>query len=141
MDRRNFIRLGLAGIGSSIIVPKMVVAECMTPAMAGGLYYTKDAPGRWSKKIDGHLPSIELQKSEGKLAVQVVTGHEMDAHEHYIVKHVLLDKDFKFMQEKMFDPTKDKSPISTFTLESYSGPLYALSVCNKHDSWLNLVEV
>jgi superoxide reductase len=28
-----------------------------------------------------------------------------------------------------------------FKLEQYSGPVYALSVCNKHDTWLNVAEI
>jgi len=110
--------------------------------MAGGLFYTKDAPGRWSKKVGGHLPNIETAKGAGgKLEVKVVTAHEMKGYEHYIVKHVLLDKDFRFIDERMFNPTVDKAPISTFTLDAYQGPLHALSVCNKHDTWLNVIEV
>ena len=73
--------------------------------------------------------------------VKVTTAHAMKGCEHYIVKHMLLNKDFEFIAEKMFDSSKDKSPVSTFTLESYSGPLYALSVCNKHDTWISVIEI
>jgi superoxide reductase len=41
----------------------------------------------------------------------------------------------------MFNPDKDKAAISTFTLENYSGAIYALSMCNKHDLWLNSATV
>jgi superoxide reductase len=41
----------------------------------------------------------------------------------------------------MFDPDKD-DPVSTFTLPAgYKGMVYALSLCNKHDLWLNGMEV
>ena len=65
----------------------------------------------------------------------------MKAYEHYIVKHVLLDSNHKFLDEHLFDPTKDMAAISTFTLQGYSGMLYVLSLCNKHDLWLNGTEV
>ncbi len=86
-------------------------------------------------------PSIEIEKTGGKVTVKIVTAHEMKGYEHYIVKHVLLDQNYKFIDEYLFNPTKDKSAISTFTLHDYSGPIYALSMCNKHDLWMNGAEV
>ena len=109
--------------------------------MAGGVYYTKEAPGRWTKKAPTHVPEIEKKAAGGKIEIHVVTHHGMKAWEHYIVKHMLLDKDFKFIAEKLFDPTKDKKPESTFTLDSYSGPLYAVSMCNLHDVWVNVITI
>jgi superoxide reductase len=141
MDRRDFVYLGLVGVGGSVIAPRMVLAGIPANSMAGGVYYTKEAPGRWSEKVGGHLPSIELDKGGEGITVRVVTGHEMKDYEHYIIKHQLLDKDFAFLDEHMFDPMKDKAPISTFSLLAYSGPLYAISMCNKHDTWLNVIEV
>jgi superoxide reductase len=41
----------------------------------------------------------------------------------------------------MFDPLKDKAAISELSLEKYSGPVYILSVCNRHDTWMNVTEV
>ncbi len=139
MNRRNFIRLGFAGAAAGIIVPKLVLANLS--GMAGGLYYTKDAPGRWSKKVGGHLPNIEVSKGNDGVFLHIVTSHEMKAHEHYIVKHVVLDKNFNFIAEKMFDPIKDKAPISDIAIGKYQGLVNVLSVCNKHDTWLNIAEV
>jgi len=143
MDRRNFIRLGIAGAAGSIIAPKIVLAaspKISTPG-AGGVFYTKDAPGRWSKKVGGHLPKIAVAKKGKDAAIEILTPHSMKNFEHYIVKHMLLDKDFKFLDETMFKPGKDKTAKSSYTLKGYSGPLYALSVCNKHDTWMEIVEV
>ena len=135
MDRRGFIRLSAIGAASGIIAPSSVLAS--TPAMAGGVYYTKDAPGRWSKKVGGHLPNIEVSGKN----IQVTTGHEMNGYEHYIIKHLILNDKFEFISERMFDPMKDKAPISQFSLDEYSGRIHVLSVCNKHDTWLNTAEV
>ena len=139
MERRNFIRLSVAGVGAGIVSPAMAVIS--KPVVGADIYYTKEAPGRWSSKVATHLPSIGIEKVVGQVTVKVVTAHEMKGYEHYIVKHVLLDKDYKFIDEKMFDPTKDQTAMSTFTLHDYSGTIYALSMCNKHDLWLNEAEV
>jgi superoxide reductase len=142
MERRNFIKFTVAGIGASVVAPTLALAESekKLPA-AADIFYTKDAPGRWSAKVATHLPTIQVEKAADKVTVKVVTGHEMKGYEHYIVKHVLLDKDYKFLDERMFDPTKDKEAVSSYTLENYHGTIYALSMCNKHDLWLNSAEV
>lgn len=142
MDRRSFIRIGMAGVATSIIAPKIVLAGVLNNKisnnmMAGGLYYTKDSPGRWKKKAGSHSPIIQKTDS----GIQVVTGHPMKKTKHWIVKHVLLDQDFKFIDQKLFNPETDKAAISNFELDDYSGAVYALSVCNLHDSWLNVLEV
>ena len=141
MDRRNFFQISMVVAGVGVVAPTRVLAGSEKDSMAGGVYYTKEAPGRWSNKIGGHLPGIELDKTNGKVIVRVITSHGMDGYEHYIVKHVLLDNNYKFIDEYMFNPIKESKPISTFTLESYTGTLYALSMCNKHDLWLNEVNV
>jgi len=141
MERRDFIRLGLAGAAGSVILPKVALAEAKIPTTgAGGLFYTAEAPGRWAKKAAGHLPNVALEKNGANLGVQVVTSHPMDSFNHYIIKHQLLNANFEYITENVFDPTKDTQPISTFNLEGYSGPLYALSFCNLHDVWVSVVE-
>lgn len=141
MDRRSFVRFVFAGASAGLVAPKLAFAEGAIAPLAGGLYYTKEAPGRWNKKVAGHVPLIETSRNANELAVRIITSHEMKAHEHYIVKHILLDQNYRFLDEKLFDPRTDKAPISEFTLPAYSGALYALSVCNKHDTWLNVAEV
>lgn len=135
MDRRSFIRLSALGVTTGIIAPTAVLAS--TASLAGGVYYTKDAPGRWSKKVGGHLPTIEVAGKK----IQVITSHEMAGYKHYIIKHMILNNKFEFIAEKMFDPMKDKAPISQFDLGNYTGQIHVLSVCNKHDTWLNMAEV
>ena len=138
MDRRSMIKLGLLGI-SGIAAPTLVSAKGAAPApMAGGLYYTKENPGRWSKKAAGHFPIVKKLK-DGK--IKVMTSHAMNDYKHYIVKHMLLDKDYNFITEHMFDPTKERVAVSTFDLGAYKGELHVLSVCNQHDTWLNSISV
>lgn len=140
MDRRTFIQTGLIGAGSTLIMPRFVLAGNQD-AMAGGVYYTSDAPGRWNKKVKSHLPNIEVEKTAEGITVQVLTRHTMEGYDHYIIKHILLDGNYHFIAENMFKPLEVKEPISVFKLDRYSGPVYALSVCNKHDTWLNAMEI
>lgn len=141
MERRDFIRWSLAGFGSSLLIPAPVLGKNAPPGPLGNIYYTKDAPGRWKDKVAGHLPGIGIEKAGGKITVKITTSHEMKAYEHYIVKHILLDHDYQFIGEHLFNPEKEKAAISTFTLGHYSGAIYALSLCNKHDLWLNTATV
>ena len=142
MERRDFIRFSAAGAVAGLIAPSLSHAEAgKQPTPPGDIFYTQDAQGRWAGKAATHLPVIEASKDGGKTTVKVTTPHELKGYEHYIIKHVLLDKDYKFIAEHFFDPTKDSVAISTFTLDNYSGPIYALSLCNKHDRWLSSAEV
>ncbi len=135
MNRRNFIHLSTLGAVASVIVPNTVFA--CAPNMAGGVYYTKESPGRWSKKVGGHLPDISVTKRASGVRIKVMTPHAMNGYEHYIIKHVLLNHQFEFIAEKSFNPMQDKVPVSEFSLTNYQGQIHVLSVCNKHDTWLN----
>jgi superoxide reductase len=142
MNRRSFIRIAAVGASAGIIAPEFVLADTMSQknsknSMAGGVYYTKESPGRWAKKAGSHSPIMEKTDT----GIRVVTGHPMKLHEHWIVKHILLDNNFQFISENIFDPAKDKAAISNFSLSDQSGTVYALSVCNLHDSWLTMLEV
>ena len=144
MKRRDFIRLSLAGAGMlTLNAAPLVAAESKNTELvgAGGLFYTEKSQGHWSGKAATHLPNVEIEKAATKIIVKVTTAHEMKEFEHYIVKHVVLDKNYQFLQEHFFNPTVDKVATSTFTLDNYSGTLHVLSVCNKHDAWLNSVDV
>lgn len=137
MHRRLFLKgLGLIGIASSMAAPKIAMAGGMldptNSKLAGSLFYTMEAPGRWAGKEAGHVPMIERSGN----MIEVTTGHEMDGYTHYIVKHILLDEHLDFVAEAMFNPETD-APISTYDISGMSNALYAVSLCNKHDAWLN----
>ena len=142
MDRRSLLRFTVAGAATGIIAPRSALAdrEAFNPwraPTAGSFYYTEDAPGRWSQKVEGHLPRFER---EGVL-VEVTTGHEMNPFEHYIVKHQLFDETFRLIAEKMFNPLTERAPVSRHNVTGHSNRIYALSVCNKHDAWLNVLDL
>lgn len=143
MKRREI--LGLAGLAlpAGLMLPPVASAAdpCVVnlkSRMAGGVYLTKESPGRFPDKVSGHVPLIDVRRLDGNdLDVRVVTAHEMNGYKHYIVKHQILNWAFEVMDEHMFDPEKDTAPVSTFTVREYGGPLYALSMCNEHDVWLS----
>ena len=136
MDRRTVLKLGFAGAAGSLFIPHGVLAaeadSAVTSRLAGGVFYTKDRPGRWAKKVGGHLPMIERAGSR----IQVTTGHPMKGFKHYIVKHTILDDKFQVVAEKMFDPLKD-APVSAHDIGELRNRVYVLSMCNIHDVWLN----
>ncbi len=141
MKRREFIRIGVAGSAGALFVPKELMAGMVEPALktklAGGIYHTADAFGRWNKGVsEHHLP--DLDKNGGKL--HVVTHHPMDAYGHYIIKHQLFDSDFKFITEHSYDPKSDK-PETDFDVSGHKGVVYVLTMCNVHDVWVNATEV
>lgn len=136
MQRRIFIKgLGLVGIGSVLATPRVAsasVANPMSSALAGLLYYTRVEPGRWEGLEGGHVPSFERNGN----ALQVTTGHPMNGYDHYIIKHVILNNHLEFVREQMFNPESD-SPISEHDVSGMKDVVYAVSLCNKHDNWLN----
>ena len=140
MQRRIFLNgIGAVLIGAGLGAPRLARAggqDPMISAPAGTLYYTHDRPGRWAGKESGHVPMIERN---GK-TIQATTGHEMDGYVHYIVKHVLLDENLDFVHETMFDPERD-SPVSEHDIAGLNNTVYVVSLCNKHDAWLNLLKL
>lgn len=137
MHRRLFLKgFGLIGVASSTALPKIAMAggllDPMNSKLAGSLFYTMEMPGRWTGKEAGHVPMIERSGN----MIEVTTGHEMDGYTHYIVKHILLDENLDFVAETIFDPDVD-APISTYDVTGMRSALYAVSLCNKHDAWLN----
>ena len=137
MHRRFFLKgLGLIGVAASVAMPRPAFAGGMLDPMgsklAGSLYYTMDAPGRWKGKEATHTPSIERSGN----TIEVTTGHEMDGYVHYIVKHILLDENLEFVEETLFNPETD-APITEHDISGLKNRLYVVSLCNKHDAWLN----
>lgn len=146
MERRTVLQFSLAGAAGaagavgSLFVPSNVLAAGVSDAiaapMAGGVYYTKDRPGRWAKKVSSHLPMIE--RVGGK--INVTTRHPQDGFTHYIVKHTILDANFQYVAETSFDPTKDK-PVSSHDVSKLRDVVYVASMCNVHDVWLNALKL
>ena len=144
MNRRSFFTKSII-LGSTLItslnIPSLVLAnpsnkKILNSPLAGNVFYTENNPGRWSKKVKGHLPTFELDEK----ILEVTTGHEMRGFEHYIIKHVIFDENLHIIGETFFNPEKDV-PISRHNISGYQNTIYALSLCNKHDAWLNAIDI
>ena len=137
-NRRNIMKLGLVGAISTLVVPSRVFAapSALASPLAGAIFYTHDKPGRWAGKEGAHTPMIERDGA----TIEVTTGHPMDGYNHYIVKHIILDRNLGFVREVMFDPMND-SPVSRHDISGLNDLVYAVSLCNKHDAWLNALEL
>lgn len=143
MDRRSVLLMGLAGAAGAsgaLAAPQRALAageiDPLISPLAGGLYYTKQKPGRWAAKAGGHVPRVARLGSK----VRVTTPHPMSGFKHYIVKHVILDGEFRYVSETLFDPATDK-PVSEYDAGKLSGVVYAVSMCNLHDVWLSAFRV
>ncbi|MCG8669675.1 MAG: class II SORL domain-containing protein [Pseudomonadales bacterium] len=133
MNRRSLMQASGLGLAGAFLMGKANAGS--NPKFAGSVYYTSENPGRWAKKVSGHAPVVQAETKSGKKVVTVTTPHEM-VNEHFIVKHTLFDEQMNLLGERVFDPAKDKAAISSYSLEGVSGKVYAVSVCNKHDTWL-----
>jgi len=133
-NRRRFLKTGLAVALGTTVASRLVSAKetvTATPPAFAGVIYTKENAGKWSKKVEGHLPLVTVKAGE----VHIHTDHSMSA-KHYIVRHTLVAKNGDVLGEKTFAPT-DEEAKSVFTLPAKAkGQFYATSFCNKHDFWL-----
>ncbi len=136
MNRRKFLGLSIAGSALGLSGLSAIASTPAVANVASGTLYSKENPGRWAKKIDGHMPNIKVTKAKDAIEVTVTTAHAMNGYEHYIVKHIIYDEKFNVLAEKMFDPKKDKTPVSSHKLKNVKGKIYVTSVCNKHDTWI-----
>ena len=137
-DKRKFIKNSLMTIlFSNIFAFKICAKEkssyLLSGPLSGKIYYTKNNPGRWKDVLESHLPEASINNN----ILEVSTLHEMRGYEHYISKHIVLDHKLNIISEKMFDPSKD-TPVSKHNIAGYHDKVFILSVCNKHDTWLNL---
>ncbi|MDM8569585.1 desulfoferrodoxin family protein [Thiotrichales bacterium HSG1] len=128
-NRRNFLKTSLV-ISTGIVTTNTIPAFASTKSFPNGIIYTKDNPGKWEKKVAGHIPIITI---DGK-QVTIETKHGM-SEKHYIVKHTVVSGNGEVLGEKIFYPT-DKNAVSVFKLEEKHTVLYATSFCNKHDLWV-----
>ena len=142
INRRNVIAADGAVFLMSSTKPAVSLENGIKDAireLAGKLFYSEDRPGRWKGKEKGHVPLIKIDKDNNNILVRAATNHPMDPN-HNVIKHVLMDENFNFIQEQIFNQQFDM-PRSRFELNGYKGRLYIGSLCNLHDNWINWVDV
>ncbi len=139
-NRRTFLKSSLA-VAAGIVVGHISPVSAETTSLPKGVVYTKEHPGKWSKKVKGHAPNVKVEGNK----VTVTTTHGM-SNEHYIVRHTVVAKNGEVLGEKTFSPS-DAEARSVFELPDTSSKyawdtttLYATSFCNKHDLWVTKFE-
>ena len=133
-DRRDFLKGSLVA-GSAILLGSVTNAGASTAAFTN-IVYTSANPGKWTKKVGSHLPSVTVEGSK----VTIFTKHGM-SEKHFIVRHTLVLENGTVVGGKAFSP-KDKEAKSSFELPAgYKGKVFATSFCNLHDFWVNEITV
>lgn len=128
-ERRDFLKIALSTTaGATAFNATGVFAG--TASLPPGLIYTEANPGKWAKKVNSHLPVVEV--ADGK--VTVTTNHGM-SEEHFIVRHTLVTRAGEVVGENTFSPD-DENAVSMFDLPAGETAFYATSFCNKHDLWV-----
>lgn len=134
IGRRQFIRsvAGLSAVGGAVA---LLPGPSSAAALLEGIVYTRGNPGRWSNKVDSHLPQVVVQGRE----VFVETPHGMSP-DHYIVRHTVSTAEGQVVGEHTFAPT-DRRAISRFQLPEGERAFYVTSFCNLHDLWVSAFTV
>lgn len=142
MKRRAILRAIALGLAGEPLAALAGSGAMISGPLAGSLYFTRDEPGIWASEAVRHLPRIDTRSAPGgTTAVTISTPHPMDGCRHYIVKHKLLDARLRLLSQKQLDPEHDQ-PVSRHVLPAgYAGPVYAVSICNLHDAWIDGVMV
>ena len=139
-NRRTFLKSSLA-VAAGLAVGHVSPVSADTVSFPNGIVYTKNNPGKWSQKVNGHAPIVNVEGNK----VTVTTTHVM-TDEHYIVRHTIVSENGDVLGEKTFSPS-DAEAKSVFELSGVSSKyvwdtttLYATSFCNKHDLWVTEFE-
>lgn len=131
MNRRTFLTSAAATAVLASAIGKAGASEQTTRGLPPrNIFYTKENPGQWEKKVGTHVPKLEIKGSK----VTLITPHPM-TEAHFIVRHSLLLADGTVVGSKTF--TYRDSPVSEFELPAgYKGAVFGTSFCNQHDFWL-----
>ncbi|MGR3175534.1 MAG: desulfoferrodoxin family protein [Candidatus Scalindua sp.] len=139
-NRRAFLKSSLA-VAAGMAIGQVSPVSADSVSFPKGVVYTKQNPGKWSKKVAGHLPKVKVEGNK----VTVTTTHGM-TDEHYIVRHTIVSRNGDVLGEKTFFPS-DAEAKSVFELSGTrskyvwdTATLYATSFCNKHDLWVTEFE-
>jgi superoxide reductase len=135
-NRREFLKSGIvAAAGAATVVFSSNSLANGSVNMPAGIVYTKENPGKWSKKVASHSPQITVKGNK----VTVKTNHGM-SKKHYIVRHTVVTPTGEVLAEKTFTPD-DEAAVSEFEIKTSHKELIATSFCNKHDMWAKVFSV
>ena len=61
----------------------------------------------------------------------------MTGYKHYIVKHMVLDENFQAMSARRSSILGVDKPVSEYDISGLRRTLFAVSLCNLHDTWVS----
>ena len=134
--KRIYILILLKYLCISLSYAEEEINYVLSGPLAGSFYYTKNKPGHRENVVQSHIPILEINEN----TLSVFTPHEMKGYDHYIIKHIVLDNRFNIISEKVFDPSIE-TPISKHNIMGYEDKLYVLSICNNHDTWVDIIKI
>ena len=122
-NRRTFLKSSLA-VAAGFAVGHISPVSAEPACLPKGVVYTKEHPGKWSKKVKGHMPNVKVEGNR----VTVTTTHGM-SEEHYIewVEVIVGGKAYR----QFLKP--GEAPEATFCVEA--DQVTAREYCNLHGLW------
>jgi desulfoferrodoxin (superoxide reductase-like protein) len=135
----------ISGCGNNQKVAEESVMESQsekpTPEPAVSIVRTRDDPGAYAGKEDGHIPRITWEKSEPGFRVTVTVAHEMNPDTpHYIMWIGLWDDAGNPLGEQSFT-AQDETAEAVFDLERLPSGFKAYEKCNLHGIWLGEMRI
>lgn len=116
-------------------------AETLSQPVEEEPIFTRDDPGAWEGKEQGHLPQIAFEKTATGLNVTVTVNHVMDNEiPHFIMWIKLFDGDGNLLGQEEFQATTENA-VAVFELTSTPAKLVAHEKCNVHGIWMEEVPV
>ncbi len=131
---------------SLLVIPVFLVLVFNTTACSKEepdeeIIFTRQAPGSWAGKEEGHIPKIAWEKTENGLKVTINVHHEMNSEKpHYIMWVKLQDGKNNLLGEKEFQ-SSDKKAQAIFELTEIPSKLKAYEKCNLHGTWMEEIEI
>ena len=101
--------------------------------------FTRENPGPWAGKEDGHLPSISLTE-DNKILISV--GHVMEA-EHYISRLRIEDEFRTVLCDKTMTARESSEASAAVTppIPGEARRIRVISDCNLHGRWVEVFEI
>jgi len=106
--------------------------------------YTRENPGPWGAKIEGHIPRATLTKldEEGNFRVDIVVNHEMNPEKPHWIQFIALDdQDDRQLAKRGFVPADPKAEASFMANVRNLTKFRAYEQCNVHGLWLEEYQI
>ena len=116
-----------------------VAADAADNNLEASKEFTRDDPGPWAGKEDGHLPTLSLTADN---MIKITVNHPMEA-DHYISRLRIEDEFQTVLVDKtMTARTADESVVDVKPpLPGEARRIRVISDCNLHGRWVEVYEI